>query len=91
MRQHTCKEGFLLTGNTVWQDRVFLAKYIPRILDYLHYRVIDVSSIKELVRHWYPNHPYAIFDKPEYHRTLADILASIDELRYYRKHFFIEL
>jgi oligoribonuclease len=75
----------------VWQDRVFLAKYIPRILDYLHYRVIDVSSIKELVRHWYPNHPYAIFDKPEYHRTLADILASIDELRYYRKHFFIEL
>ncbi len=89
LKQHAGKEGLLLAGNTVWQDRIFLAKYMPRILDYLHYRIIDVSSIKELVRHWYPNHPHAIFEKPECHRALADVFASIEELNYYRKHFFI--
>ena len=89
LKQHAGKEGLLLAGNTVWQDRIFLAKYMPRIFDYLHYRIIDVSSIKELIRHWYPNHPHAIFEKPECHRALADVFASIEELNYYRKHFFI--
>lgn len=89
LAQNTHGGSLLLAGNTVWQDRMFLVKYMPRIVDCLHYRIIDVSSIKELVRHWYPNNPYATFKKPECHRAMADVLASIEELRHYRKYFFI--
>lgn len=78
-----------LCGNSVWQDRVFLKRYMPQILDLLHYRMIDVSTIKELVNRWYPNDPDAEFAKAETHRALADIRESIAELKHYRECFFV--
>jgi len=73
-----------LAGNSVGTDRAFLERDMPELVAHLHYRIIDVSSIKELARRWYPR---AYFHSPEKnggHRALADILESIDELRYYR-------
>lgn len=79
----------VLAGNSVWQDRLFLQKYMPRLMHYLHYRLIDVSSIKEVVKRWYPGDGRTEFKKPENHRALEDIRYSIEELRYYRKQFFM--
>lgn len=73
-----------LAGNSVGTDKAFLERDMPELVNHLHYRIIDVSSIKELARRWYPR---AYFQSPEKHgghRALADILESIDELRYYR-------
>lgn len=78
-----------LCGNTIWQDRVFLKRYMPQLLDLMHYRMIDVSSIKELVNRWYPDDPDAEFTKAETHRALADIRESIAELKHYRRCFFV--
>ncbi|HZK05463.1 MAG TPA: oligoribonuclease [Actinomycetaceae bacterium] len=77
-----------LAGNSVGTDRAFLERYMPAITDHLHYRVIDVSSIKELARRWYPRAYFAAPEKNGGHRALADILESIDELRYYRAVLF---
>ena len=77
-----------LAGNSVGTDKSFLARDMPELIDYLHYRIVDVSSIKELAKRWYPR---AYFQSPEKHgghRALADILESIDELRYYRGVLF---
>jgi oligoribonuclease len=79
-----------LGGNTIGTDRTFLARYMPRVDRHLHYRSIDVSSIKELSRRWYPR---AYFQSPEKaggHRALADILESVRELQYYRKAVFTQ-
>lgn len=85
-----CKENeSLLAGNSVWQDRAFLKRYMSGIVSYLHYRIIDVSTIKELVHRWYPNNPHIEFEKKDTHRALEDIEESIEELKYYKKHFFI--
>jgi len=73
-----------LAGNSVGTDRVFLDRDMPELVAHLHYRVIDVSSIKELARRWYPRIYFASPEKNGGHRALADILESIDELRYYR-------
>ena len=73
-----------LAGNSVGTDKAFLDRDMPELVGHLHYRVIDVSSIKELARRWYPRIYYASPDKNGGHRALADILESIDELRYYR-------
>jgi oligoribonuclease len=73
-----------LCGNTIGTDRGFIARYMPRLDDHLHYRMIDVSSIKELARRWYPRAYYNAPAKRGGHRALADIKESIDELRYYR-------
>ena len=73
-----------LAGNSIGTDRVFLDRDMPELVAHLHYRVIDVSSIKELARRWYPRVYYASPEKNGGHRALADILESIDELRYYR-------
>jgi oligoribonuclease len=73
-----------LCGNTIATDRSFIAKYMPRLDAHLHYRMIDVSSIKELSRRWYPRAYYNAPAKNGGHRALADITESIDELRYYR-------
>lgn len=89
IRKHCMPKTALLAGNTVWQDRLFLNKYTPSIVEYLHYRLIDVSSVKELVKRWYPNDPRIEFKKPDNHRALDDIRASIEELRYYRTNFFV--
>jgi oligoribonuclease len=79
-----------LAGNTVATDRAFLARDMPRIDAFLHYRIVDVSSIKELVRRWYPRVYFAAPAKAGNHRALADIRESIEELRYYRGAVFVE-
>jgi oligoribonuclease len=76
-----------LCGNSVWQDRRFLARYMPAFEGYLHYRTIDVSTVKELVRRWYPDGPQAP-EKKHSHLALDDIRESIEELRFYRRHYF---
>lgn len=86
LERHVEKKRSPLCGNTIWQDRRFLARYMPTLEDYLHYRMVDVSSIKELVRRWRPD-LMAGFVKKNEHTALADIRESIDELRYYREHF----
>ena len=78
-----------LCGNTIWQDRRFLAKYMPKLEAYLHYRVIDVSSIKELVGHWYPADHKMPRLKHQCHRVEDDIRESIEELKYYRSKVFV--
>jgi oligoribonuclease len=77
-----------LAGNTIGTDRAFLAKYMPRVDSHLHYRSVDVSSIKELARHWFPRVYFNAPAKNGGHRALADILESIRELEYYRKAVF---
>ncbi len=77
-----------LCGNSVWQDRRFLIKHMPRLEALLHYRNIDVSSIKELVRMWYPALPP--FRKQKSHLAMSDIRDSIRELKYYRNKVFIQ-
>lgn len=74
-----------LAGNTIGTDRMFLNKYMPALDQHLHYRNIDVSSIKELTRRWYPRVYFQLPKKEGGHRALADILESIQELRYYRE------
>jgi oligoribonuclease len=76
-----------LCGNSVYQDRRFLARYMPGLEAYLHYRNIDVSTVKELVRRWYPNGPQPP-EKKHAHLALDDIRESIAELRFYRQHYF---
>ena len=77
-----------LAGNTIGTDRSFLLKDMPELEGYVHYRNIDVSSIKELARRWYPRTFFHSPEKHGGHRALADILESIDELRYYRRLLF---
>ncbi|WP_098470360.1 oligoribonuclease [Serinibacter salmoneus] len=77
-----------LAGNSVGTDKVFLDRDMPAVIEHLHYRIIDVSSIKELARRWYPRAYYASPKKNGGHRALADIAESIDELRYYRAALF---
>jgi oligoribonuclease len=76
-----------LCGNSIHHDRRFLARYMPRLDAYLHYRNIDVSTVKELVRRWYPDGPQPP-EKRHAHLALDDIRESIDELRFYRQHVF---
>jgi oligoribonuclease len=78
-----------LAGNTIGTDRTFLAKYMPRVDKHLHYRSIDVSSIKELSRRWFPRVYFNAPAKDGGHRALADIRESIRELDYYRKAVFV--
>jgi oligoribonuclease len=73
-----------LAGNSIGTDKAFLDRDMPELMEHLHYRVIDVSSVKELARRWYPRVYFASPPKNGGHRALADILESIDELRYYR-------
>jgi oligoribonuclease len=86
LEQHVEKKRSPLCGNTIWQDRRFLTRYMPTLESYLHYRMIDVSSIKELVQRWRPDLA-AGYSKRNEHTALADIRESIEELRYYREHF----
>lgn len=74
-----------LAGSTIYVDRGFLARDMPDLDAYLHYRVIDVSSLKELIKRWYPSVYYSAPEKTGNHRALGDILDSIEELRYYRR------
>jgi oligoribonuclease len=78
-----------LAGNSVATDRSFLARDMPALESFLHYRIVDVSSIKELARRWYPRAYYQAPAKRGNHRALADIQESIEELRYYRDTIFV--
>jgi oligoribonuclease len=80
-----------LCGNSIATDRAFLARDMPELDTFLHYRMIDVSSIKELARRWYPRAYFASPEKHGGHRALADISESIRELRYYREVIFVPL
>lgn len=83
--RYTAPRTSPLCGNSVSQDRRFLRRYMPKIEEHLHYRIIDISSLKELVRRWYHLEPPR---KKEAHRALEDIRESIDELRFYRRAIF---
>jgi len=78
-----------LAGNTVSTDRLFIARDMPALDGFMHYRIVDVSSIKELSRRWYPKAYFAAPTKRGNHRALADIQESIEELRYYREAVFV--
>jgi oligoribonuclease len=78
-----------LAGNSIATDRVFIARDMPELDAFLHYRMVDVSSIKELARRWYPRTYFASPPKRGGHRALADITESIRELRYYRETVFV--
>lgn len=77
-----------LAGSSIYVDRMFLAKYMPRLDAHLHYRLVDVSSVKELTRRWYPRVYFNAPKKVGGHRALADVFDSIRELRYYRSTVF---
>jgi oligoribonuclease len=77
-----------LCGNTVHQDRRFMARYMPLFDAYLHYRIVDVSTLKELARRWRPDVVQS-FSKEGKHEALADVYESIEELRHYRRHFLV--
>ena len=78
-----------LAGNSVGTDRTFLVRDMPDLVEHLHYRIVDVSSIKELARQWYPRAYVQSPQKRGNHRALADIKESIEELRYYRAAVFV--
>lgn len=78
-----------LAGNSIGTDRAFIAKFMPRLDAHLHYRNVDVSSIKELAKRWYPRAYFNAPSKDGGHRALADILESIRELQYYRRAVFV--
>jgi oligoribonuclease len=75
-----------LCGNTIHQDRRFMALYMPELNDFFHYRNIDVSTLKELAKRWKPE-VYKSFKKQQKHTALADVYESIEELKHYREHF----
>lgn len=88
IKQYCEKGQSPLCGNSVWVDRQFLQKYMPKITEYLHYRIIDVSTVKELVQRWYA--PHIKREKKEAHRALDDIKESVAELGNYRELYFIK-
>ncbi|MDT0203958.1 oligoribonuclease [Nocardioides sp. AE5] len=90
IKEH-CPDGSRppLAGNTVATDRAFLARDMVDLESFLHYRIVDVSSIKELSRRWFPRAYYASPEKRGNHRALADIQESIEELRFYREAVFV--
>ena len=90
LREHTKENYAQLAGNSVWMDRVFLMHHMPRLYDFLHYRTIDVSTIKELAHCWYPKNEKLNFKKNNAHRALDDIIESIEELKHYKDAFFVK-
>jgi oligoribonuclease len=90
IREHVPEERVVpLCGNSIGTDRRFLAAYLPEIEEYLHYRSVDVSSVKELVKRWYPDFDASRPRGQGSHRALDDIRESVKELAYYREHVFI--
>ncbi|MEU2870071.1 oligoribonuclease [Streptomyces olivoreticuli] len=90
IREHVPEPGKApLCGNSVGTDRGFLTRDMPALEDHLHYRIVDVSSVKELARRWYPRAYFSSPKKNGNHRALADIRESIAELRYYREAIFV--
>jgi oligoribonuclease len=88
LRNHCVEKRAVLAGNSIHQDRRFIRRYMPKLDAFLHYRQVDVSSVKELVKRWYPEVMAKSPVKKETHRALDDIRESIEELRYYRENAF---
>lgn len=88
LSKYCTKNSALLCGNSVYVDRSFLQKLMPKIDQYLNYRIIDVTTVKELVRRWHPEDPFILFEKASTHRALEDVYESIKELQHYRRFFF---
>ncbi len=86
IKRYVPKEKSPMCGNTISQDRRFLVKFMPKLDGYLHYRNLDVSTLKELAKRWKPA-VYSAFKKKQMHTALADVHESIDELEHYREHF----
>jgi oligoribonuclease len=86
LAQHVPARTSPMCGNSICQDRRFLARYMPRLEAYFHYRNLDVSTLKELVKRWKPEIAKGLVKQGK-HEALADIYESIDELKYYREHF----
>ena len=91
LESHTEKRKAPLAGNSIHQDRRFVARYLPEVDAWLHYRNIDVSTIKELAKRWYPTQYAARPIKKGSHRAMDDLMESIDELKYYRQALFLPL
>ena len=89
LKQHVPAGKSPMCGNSICQDRRFMARYMPDLESYFHYRNLDVSVFKELARRWKPA-VYTGFKKASKHEALADIYESIDELKYYREHFTVK-
>lgn len=89
LQEHLDERSVPLCGNSIGMDRRFLAQYLPEIEEFLHYRSVDVSTIKELTRRWYPSQLSRAPQKAVAHRALDDITESIKELRHYRENVFI--
>lgn len=87
IKKHCKPETSPLCGNSIGQDRRFLVKYMPELSDYLHYRSVDVTTIKELVKRWYPKGP-KFPKKSGAHLASIDVKESLEELVFYRKHYF---
>lgn len=90
VRRYCDEKRLLFAGNSVYQDRAFLRRYMPNLDALGYYRLVDVSSVKELVRAWYPKDPQIAFKKRKRHRSLDDIYEAIGELAHYRRFFFKE-
>jgi len=88
LEQHVPSNKSPMCGNSICQDRRFLARLMPQLENYFHYRNLDVSSLKELAQRWYPNIAKG-FNKESKHLALDDIRDSIDELKYYREHILL--
>lgn len=88
VRQHTNPGECPLAGNSVGEDKRFLNRYMPKLVSHLHYRIVDVSTIKELCRRWYPETIRQVPTKALTHRALDDIKESIAELKFYRSTIF---
>lgn len=88
IKEHVPKNTAPLCGNSVWNDRQFLVKEMPSVTEYLHYRMVDVSTIKELARRWYPELPK--FEKKAAHLALDDIRESVFELVHFRELIFTD-
>lgn len=87
IKEHVTEKASPLAGNSIYMDRMFLKKYMPTLNEYLHYRLIDVSTIKEICRRWNPD-LYKSIPKKEYtHRALQDIKESVEELKFYKQNF----
>ncbi len=89
VRRYVRKNSSPLCGNTICQDRRFLYRYMPKLEGYLHYRNLDVSTLKELADYWYPG-VSGDFSKRSTHRALDDIIESIEELKFYRERLFAD-
>eukprot|EP00112_Aurelia_sp_Birch-Aquarium-sp1_P020774 Seg543.7 transcript_id=Seg543.7/GoldUCD/mRNA.D3Y31 product="Oligoribonuclease mitochondrial" protein_id=Seg543.7/GoldUCD/D3Y31 len=91
VQKHTKRGKCPLAGNSIHTDKNFLEKYMPKLIDHLHYRMVDVSTVKELCRRWFPLEYSKCPEKKELHRALEDIKESIKELQYYRTAIFKKL